>query len=123
MPALDRLTTDRNVWLCTLRADGSPHVTPVWFCWVEGAFWMCTSSGTAKARNLRADARVSVALEDGDRPLVAEGCARLHARPYPPGIVAAFETKFGWDISRPGSDGDYAVLIELPVDRWLLGGR
>ena len=25
-----RLRTDDVVWLCTLRPDGSPHLTPVW---------------------------------------------------------------------------------------------
>jgi F420H(2)-dependent biliverdin reductase len=117
-----RLATDRNVWLSTLRPDGSPHVTPVWFTWVDGAFWMCTSSGSVKARNLRHDARLSVALEDGNQPIVAEGSATLHSRPYPSRVVDAFAHKFGWDIAVPGNDGDWAVLIELPVSRWLLGG-
>jgi PPOX class probable F420-dependent enzyme len=117
-----RLATDRNVWLCTVRGDGSPHVTPVWFTWVDDAFWMCTSSGSVKARNLRGDPRVSVTLEDGDRPIVAEGSARLHQRPYPERVADAFADKFGWDITVPGTDGDWAVLIQLPVRRWLLGG-
>jgi F420H(2)-dependent biliverdin reductase len=118
----DRLATDRNVWLTTLRADGSPHVTPVWFCFADETFWLCTSSGSVKARNLRRDPRASVALEDGDSPVVAEGSVTLHARPYPEAVARAFDAKFGWDITSEGSDGDWAVLIELPVRRWLLGG-
>lgn len=117
-----RLGTDRNVWLCTLRPDGSPHMTPVWFVWVDERFWACTSSTSAKARHLAEDHRVSVALQDGDRPVVAEGSAVLHARPYPVSVATAFADKFGWDITVPGNDGDWATLIEVPVRRWLLGG-
>jgi F420H(2)-dependent biliverdin reductase len=118
----DRLAGERNVWLCTLRPDGSPHLVPIWFVWADGSFWMCTSSTSVKDRNLRRDPRASVALEDGDAPAVAQGTARLHARPYPDHLVAAFQAKFGWDITEPGDDGDWATMIELPVERWLFAG-
>jgi PPOX class probable F420-dependent enzyme len=119
---VDRLATERNVWLVTLRPDGSPHLTPIWFVWADGAFWLCTSGGNAKARNLGRDPRVALSLEDGDRPVVAESEVRLHRRPYPAHIAAAFAAKFGWDISSGDQDGDFALLIEAPVRRWLLGG-
>ncbi|MFJ8363696.1 pyridoxamine 5'-phosphate oxidase family protein [Streptomyces sp. NPDC093984] len=32
---LDRLARERNAWLCTVRPDGSPHVTPVWFLYLH----------------------------------------------------------------------------------------
>lgn len=116
-----RLATDRNVWLTTLRADGSPHVTPIWFVWDGRAFWMCTSSGNVKVRNLRRDPRVALALDDGDSPVVAQGIARLHARPYPEPIVAAFRSRFDWDItSTDDPDGDFEVLLEVVPERWLL---
>ncbi|MEU7799334.1 pyridoxamine 5'-phosphate oxidase family protein [Micromonospora arborensis] len=31
-----RLARELNVWLCTLRRDGSPHLTPVWFVYLAG---------------------------------------------------------------------------------------
>jgi PPOX class probable F420-dependent enzyme len=119
-PALaDRLGTDRNVWLTTVRVDGSPHTTPIWFRWAEGAFWVCTTDTSIKARNVAHRPRVSVALEDGNRPVVAEGVARRCSPPYPPAVVAAYVEKFDWDIT---SDAEYDVLLEVPVARWLLGG-
>jgi len=30
---IQRLRQERHAWLCTLRPDGSPHITPVWFVW------------------------------------------------------------------------------------------
>ncbi|WP_262286823.1 pyridoxamine 5'-phosphate oxidase family protein [Micromonospora sp. MA102] len=31
-----RLPRESNAWLCTLRPDGSPHLTPVWFVYAGG---------------------------------------------------------------------------------------
>jgi F420H(2)-dependent biliverdin reductase len=117
-----RLSIERNLWLCTVRPDGSPHVTPIWFVWYDAAFWCCTMSDAVKTRNLTLDPRLSVALEDGTDPVVAEGRAKLHARPYPQPLVERFGTKYDWDITQPDADGDWATLIEIRVDRWLMGG-
>ena len=119
----ERLVTEKNVWLCTVRSDGTPHLTPIWFVHEADAFWICTGARTAKTRNLRHHPRVALGLEDGNRPVVAEGDAVVHARPYPPSICAAFMAKFGWDISREDDpDGPYDALWEVRVSRWLLGG-
>lgn len=38
---LDRLGRDQRVWMSTLRVrDGSPHVTPVWFVYEPGRWWV-----------------------------------------------------------------------------------
>ncbi|MEU1841804.1 pyridoxamine 5'-phosphate oxidase family protein [Micromonospora chersina] len=31
---------ESNAWLCTLRPDGSPHLTPVWLVYVGGTWWI-----------------------------------------------------------------------------------
>ncbi|MGY0065828.1 hypothetical protein ACWZEH_03070 [Streptomyces sp. QTS137] len=67
--------------------------------------------------------QVSLALEDGGSPLVAEGTARLHQAPFPTPIIEAFATKYeGWDITDPYAPGDVRVLVEVTTTRWLLGG-
>lgn len=118
----ERLATERNVWMCTVRTDGPPHVTPVWFVWVEGRAWCCTTSTAVKVRNLAADPRLSLALEDGNVPVVIEGHAALQARPYPAAVVHAFQAKYDWDIRVPDHDGDWATLIEVTPTRWLFAG-
>jgi hypothetical protein len=65
----------RSTWLCTVNADGSPHVTPVGALWVDGAFWFQTGSGTRKGRNVARDPRCSVALSVEDADVVVEGDA------------------------------------------------
>lgn len=120
---MGRLDTDKNVWLATVRTDGRPHVTPIWFVWHDTRFWLCTGVTSVKARNVRANPSVSVCLEDGNAPVVGEGTAVVRERPFPDGVVAAFGAKFAWDITRPDDeDLGQLALIEITVDRWLLGG-
>ena len=120
----DRLDQDRNVWLCTLRPDGSPHVTPVWFVYREHVWWVASAARNRKIRNLALDPRVSLALEDGVAPVVAEGRATIQPEDFPAEIVAAFEAKYeGWDIRVPVPREGPRVLLRIPVTRWLLAGR
>ena len=110
------------LWLATTRPDGRPHLTPIWYRFVDGRFWMCATARAVKVRNLELNPACSVAVEGAGRPVVAEGRARLHRRedgPFPPAVVAAFLERFDWDIDRD-PDG-YTRLIEVEVDRWLYG--
>ncbi|MFG2053274.1 pyridoxamine 5'-phosphate oxidase family protein [Micromonospora sp. NPDC048930] len=118
-----RLAQELNVWLRTVRRDGSPHVTPVWFVYADGTWWIGCDGRSVKARNVVADARVSLALEDGANPVVAEGVARVHRGDFPAPVVEAFASKYaGWDVrERAVPEGD-RVLLEIPVRRWLLAG-
>lgn len=66
--------------------------------------------------------RVSLALEDGRYPVVAEGETVLHPLPFPQEITDAFAAKYEWDVSVPHRPGGDRVLLEIPVRRWLLAG-
>jgi general stress protein 26 len=68
-----RLAQEWNVWMCTLRPDGSPHVTPVWFAYQDETWWIGSDERSVKVRNVKADSRVVLALESGAAPVVAEG--------------------------------------------------
>lgn len=121
----DRLATERNVWLCTVRPDGSPHVTPVWFVFLRERWWIGADGGSVKVRNVEKYARVSLALEDGRFPVVAEGTAvvrRGGPSPFPTDVTAAFTAKYAWDVTAPHGPGETRVLLEVPVRRWLLAG-
>ncbi len=60
----DFLARMRNAILATLRADGSPQVTPIWFHWDGRVMRMSTPSWAHKTHNVRRDARVSVCVDD-----------------------------------------------------------
>ncbi len=66
--------------LSTVRADGSPHVAPVWFLLDGDEVVFNTGKGTVKGRNLARDGRVALCVDD-DRPpftfVVLHGRARL----------------------------------------------
>ncbi|WP_405778682.1 pyridoxamine 5'-phosphate oxidase family protein [Streptomyces sp. NBC_00859] len=119
---LGRLATERNVWLCGVRPDGSPHVTPVWFVFAQGSWWIGVDGNSVKVRNFRVNPRVSLALEDGRAPVVAEGEVRLRHDGFPAEVTAAFAAKYAWDVTVPDRPDSERVLLEIPVSRWLLCG-
>lgn len=109
-------------WLTTLRRDGSPHTSPVWFLFEHGVFWIASSGANVKVRNILRDPRVSIAIDGtGQAPAVAEGSASVHQDidAYPE-LIEAFARKYsGWDATDEAQDGP-RVLLEVPVARWLL---
>ncbi|MFF5257095.1 pyridoxamine 5'-phosphate oxidase family protein [Streptomyces leeuwenhoekii] len=116
------LAEERNVWLCTVRPDGSAHVTPVWFVYHNCRWWIGSDYSSVKVRNVCTEPRVSLALEDGRFPVVAEGEASLICDEFPSEVVTAFAQKYGWDVSAPTQPGGKRVLLEVQVRRWLLAG-
>ncbi|GAA2932318.1 MULTISPECIES: PPOX class F420-dependent oxidoreductase [Streptomyces] len=70
----------RTAKLSTVRADGRPHVAPVWFLLDGDELVFNTGENTVKGRNLARDGRVALCVDD-DRPpysfVVVQGRARL----------------------------------------------
>jgi PPOX class probable F420-dependent enzyme len=67
--------------LATVRADGRPHVAPVWFeVDDDGALLFTTGEGTVKGRNLLREGRAAICVDD-DRPpfsfVVVEGVVEI----------------------------------------------
>jgi nitroimidazol reductase NimA-like FMN-containing flavoprotein (pyridoxamine 5'-phosphate oxidase superfamily) len=63
------------IHLATVDRDGFPHVTPLWFEWDDGAFWMTSLVGRPHLRRLAERSTASVCLDvedperhDGERP-------------------------------------------------------
>lgn len=66
-------------WICTVRADGRPHVTPVVAVWADGTVCFSTGAGEQKFANLRANPHVVLTTGcnrwDGGIDVVVEGDA------------------------------------------------
>ncbi|ALV48942.1 pyridoxamine 5-phosphate oxidase [Streptomyces sp. 4F] len=66
--------------LATVRADGRPHLAPIWFVLDGGDVVFNTGAATVKGRNLARDGRIALCVDD-DRPpfayVLLEGRARL----------------------------------------------
>lgn len=95
---------------------------PIWFVYDGGRFWIATGAASVKVRNLASTPWAVVSLESGSDPRVAEGPARVLAPPFPPGVVAGFARKYGWDIT-VGVDDDVGeiALVEIEAQRWIFG--
>lgn len=52
------LETAELFWICTVRPDGRPHVTPLVAVWVDGAIHFHTGAGEQKFANLRTNPHV-----------------------------------------------------------------
>ncbi len=104
-----RLQTEQNLWLATVRPNGAPHLVPIWFVWMAGKIYLCTGADSVKTRNLRENPRVSLALEDGNQPVVIEGAAQLIGQAGAT-VIAEFQRKYEWDIT---SDETYTQVIEI----------
>lgn len=118
-----RAAESRIGWLTTIRPDGSPHTTPVWFVVNGAAISVASAVSNVKVGNIRFDTRVSMAIDgSADSPLVAQGNAELVAiSTASPAMAEAFSRKYhGWDIQDDIIDGE-RILIEIHVTRWLLG--
>ncbi|MEU4893151.1 PPOX class F420-dependent oxidoreductase [Streptomyces sp. NPDC044780] len=68
----------RTAKLSTVRADGSPHLAPVWFLLDGDDLVFNTGQDTVKGRNLARDGRVAICVDD-DRPPFAFVTLRGHA--------------------------------------------
>ena len=70
------------VSLTTIRPDGSPHSTPVWFTYDGERFRFIMDSDSVKARNVRRDARVSICIATHEEPyeyVVVNGSGEIGA--------------------------------------------
>ena len=52
-------------WICSVRADGRPHVTPLVAVWFQGALYFSTGPAEQKAVNLRSHPQVILMAGSG----------------------------------------------------------
>ncbi|GAB7029730.1 PPOX class F420-dependent oxidoreductase [Streptomyces sp. NPDC021749] len=66
--------------LATVRADGSPHIAPIWFLVDGDELVFNTGADTVKCRNLSRDGRLALCVDD-DRPpfsfVTVQGAAEI----------------------------------------------
>ncbi|WP_326685738.1 MULTISPECIES: PPOX class F420-dependent oxidoreductase [unclassified Streptomyces] len=111
--------------LSTTRADGGPHVAPVWFLLDGDDLVFNTGADTVKGRNLARDGRVALCVDD-DRPpfsfVVVQGRAELgddleEVRTWATRIAARYmgqdaAEEFG---ARNGVPGE--LLVRVRIDK------
>lgn len=96
----------------------------MWFVLIDDTFWIASSTVNVKVKNIVRDARVSMAVDGtGTRPHVAQGQAIVHRgiEDFPRQVALLAGKYDGWNAADESQDGP-RVLLEVPVDRWLLAG-
>jgi hypothetical protein len=81
--------------LATTRADGRPHVAPVWFDLDDGTVVFTTGADTLKGKALRRDPRVAMCVDDETPPftfVLIEGTAEISEDP---GLLLEWATRIG----------------------------
>ncbi|WEO99845.1 PPOX class F420-dependent oxidoreductase [Streptomyces sp. FXJ1.172] len=115
----------RTAKLSTVRADGSPHIAPVWFLLDGDEIVFNTGSDTVKGRNLARDGRVALCVDDERPPfgfVVLQGTAELgddlpEVRRWATRIAARYvgEERAEEYGARNGVPGE--LLVRLRVDK------
>ncbi|MFD9824001.1 PPOX class F420-dependent oxidoreductase [Streptomyces violascens] len=111
--------------LSTVRADGSPHIAPVWFLLDGDDLVFNTGAETVKGRNMARDRRVALCVDDDRAPfgfVVVDGVAELseeldEVRGWATRIAARYmgEDKAEEYGARNGVPGE--LLVRVRVDK------
>ena len=118
-----RLREDSVGWLTTVRADGQPQSSPVWFIWDGASLWLRSQARAGKVRNIEANPRVSFHLADdghGGNIITIDGAASLEGEP--PELLEAYLAKYDEAIrtalqtSPEQLAADYPTTIRITPD-------
>jgi PPOX class probable F420-dependent enzyme len=119
------LGAPRHAIVGTNAVDGPPQLSPVWYVFDNGRFYISIGTNTAKYHNLQRDPRISVCVDGGYpdfRTVMASGEAQL----LPPGDP--LQTEMRWRIIRQYHeteeaarkymervrDSDAALIVVMP---------
>ena len=119
--AEQRLRTNIIGWLTTVGSDGRPYTVPVWFLWDGNAVLIFSQPRKQKIRNLRKNARVTLALDDtkqGEDVVIVEGTAEVLDNPDISATLPAYLEKYGamiqdMDLTPESMAADFSVGILL----------
>ncbi len=114
---MGRLTRESLFWLATVRPGGTPHLAPLWYIWRDEGLYIFT--GGVKLHNLQANPRVSLALQDGIRPVIIEGEGMPVTDQAAFDVVAArYRARFAWDIGNEADSMQLMVIVPHKVLHW-----
>lgn len=119
-----RLQTEEVIWLTTVRADGSPVPTPVWFYWNGESFLIYTQPGSHKLRHIARNPAVALNFNTdagGGSVAVFSGAAVIDDQP-PPAEVEAYFAKYAEGIkmiglTRESMAAEYSAVLRMHPTR------
>lgn len=117
--AEQRLRHEKVGWITTVRRDGQPQSSPVWFLLVDEEIVVYSRPTTQKVRNVRANPKVAFHLRDlndGDDIVSVEGLAEIDES-YPRAVaIPAYVEKYRSMIAAIGMDPEsFAKAYSVPI--------
>jgi PPOX class probable F420-dependent enzyme len=120
-----RLRTERILWLTTVRTDGQPQASPVWFVWDGETFLIFSQPDAQKLRNLAANPRVAVHVdtdEAGEDVVTIDGTAAVDPDVPSSDQLEEYQVKYREGIQAIGTTPaelarDYSVAIRIRPTR------
>ena len=117
--AQQRLRSEQIAWLTTVRADGQAQSSPVWFLWDGQTFLLYSQPGAQKVRNLAANPRVALHLDDdgtGGDVVTFEGTATVEPDSPRADRVDGYLTKYETAIEALGYEpGPFARTYSTAI--------
>jgi PPOX class probable F420-dependent enzyme len=120
-----RLADESVAWLTTVRADGQPQSSPVWFFWDGESLWLRSQAQAGKVRNIAANPKVAFHLAsdaDGGDVITVEGAASMESD-LPPDVFDGYLAKYdeairtGLQTTPEQIAADYPITIRLTPSR------
>ena len=114
-----RLASEAVIWLTTVRGNGQPQTSPVWFLAVEDELLIYSLPDTARVANIQANPRVALNLDgngQGGAIVTIEG--RAHIDPDYPSAdqVSAYVDKYRDYMARNGWTPEaFAARYSTPI--------
>jgi PPOX class probable F420-dependent enzyme len=117
-----RLSEERIIWLTTVRADGRPEPSPVWFLWDGESIVIFSQPDTVKTRNIASRPKVSLHLNSdyyGGDVVIISGEARIIPEVHAADAFPALVEKYRENLDNPDSVSteqfttEYSVAIQI----------
>lgn len=115
------LNSETGIWLSTVRPDGRPHTTPVWFYWDGSQVYFGSQDKTrVKMHNIAANPQVTMALPSTNDVVVIEGKAEFVDDLASVGqVMAAYGRKYAEAMKALGMDAgnqpDFQLVRVTPT--------
>lgn len=112
-------------WLTTVRDDGMPQPTPVWFISIDDSFLIYSAPEAQKIRNIHQNPNVALGFTadlEANEYAVVMGTATLEQMPVPPHQVKTYLDKYTAGIEELGFTVDsfaarFSAVIRVTPER------
>lgn len=107
------------LWLTTVRADGMPQPTPIWFVYENGTILLYSKPDAQKVKNIRQNSKVALSFgedHEGEEFFVIMGEAAVDETAPRSIDHPAYQTKYGEGIIRIDfTPESLAQTFSLPI--------